>query len=154
MAPLALRSSRAYTAATRPVLAVKREVSSFQHEDGRTSLLKHIIGGGALMEQAEMTKGVTTSVRQKELWPLIASMAVAVSICAYQVYRMNFNSPDTMWNKQHRMAEIQDKDRLEKESKSWAAHKASKEMKDQNDIKNISLLGLQPQYKGTDPRHQ
>ena len=45
-------------APTRAVAAegggVQREVSSFQHADGRTSLLKHITGGGALMQDTDL----------------------------------------------------------------------------------------------------
>ena len=133
---------------------VEREVSSFQHQDGRTSLLKHITGGGALAEDSDMKRGVLTSVRQKELWPLLISIGLACVICAYKVGRMSFVNPETFWNKDQRMSTIQDKDRLTKEGKAFAAHKAAHEVVDKHDMGNITLLGLQPKMKGRDKRHE
>lgn len=147
-------ATRSHSAVAAEGGGLKREVSSFQHADGRTSLLLHIQGGGALAESMEMKNGFIHAIGQKELWPLLVSIGAAVLLCAYKVGRMSTFNPDTFWNKEHRMAEIQDKDRLTKEGKAFARHKAGKTVADKQDIPKITLLGFQPKMKGRDPRHE
>ena len=148
-APVAAHVRRFSLAPTRArsAAAVKREVSSFQHPDGRTSLLKHITGGGALGESTGGMKAVYHAVSQPELWPLLISIGFAVVLCAYKVGRMNTFNPDTMWNKADRMATLQDPERLAKEGKAFVAHKEGKVVADFQDIKNLTLLGFQPKMK-------
>ena len=135
--------------------AVQREVSSFQHADGRTSLLKHITGGGALMQDTDLKAGALSAVKMPELWPLLISIGAACLLCAYKVGRMATVHPDTYWNKEQRMATIQDPDRLARDAKAYAAHKAGKEVVDSvNNIPKIKMLGMQPPRRGRDPRHQ
>ena len=90
----------------------------------------------------------------KELWPLFISIGAAVVLCAYKVGRMNTFHPATFWNKEHRMAEIQDKDRLTKEGKAFARHKAAHECADKMDIPKITFLGFQPKMKGRNPHYE
>ena len=62
--------------------AVKREVSHFQHSDGRTSLKKHLTE-----REASLAQELSRNAGKRELLPLFACIGAGVLGCGWFMFR-------------------------------------------------------------------